>query len=127
MSTSSIGQLSKPVATEFIDPVCGMTVKADSPHHADHEGHDYRFCSAGCRTKFVTDPARYLVPASIEAKESPPGTTYTCPMHPEIVRSELKEGDVVLAGTLTASTMTQSGPGMGGMMFMGGPPSGGRR
>jgi HlyD family secretion protein len=45
----------------------------------------------------------------------------------EIVRSELKEGDVVLAGTLTASTMTQSGPGMGGMMFMGGPPSGGRR
>ncbi len=45
----------------------------------------------------------------------------------EIVRSELKEGDVVIAGTLTASTMTQSGPGMGGMMFMGGPPSGGRR
>jgi HlyD family secretion protein len=45
----------------------------------------------------------------------------------EIVRSELKEGDVVIAGTLTASTTTQSGPGMGGMMFMGGPPSGGRR
>jgi len=46
----------------------------------------------------------------------------------EIVRSELKEGDVVVAGTLTASTMTsQSGPGMGGMMFMGGPPGGGRR
>jgi HlyD family secretion protein len=47
-------------------------------------------------------------------------TSYT-----EIVRSELKEGDVVIAGTLTATTMTQSGPGMGGMMFMGGPP--GRR
>ena len=50
-------------------------------------------------------------------------TSYT-----EIVRSELKEGDVIVAGTLTASTMTsQSGPGMGGMMFMGGPPGGGRR
>jgi HlyD family secretion protein len=48
-------------------------------------------------------------------------TSYT-----EIVRSELKEGDVVVIGMLTASTTTQSGPGMGGMMFMGGP-SGGRR
>ena len=75
-------------AKEFIDPVCGMTVKADSPHHASHDGHDYRFCSAGCRTKFTADPVRYLAPAGIEAKESPPGTTYTCPMHPEIVRNE---------------------------------------
>ena len=76
------------VATEFIDPVCGMTVKADSAHHASHKGHDYRFCSAGCRTKFVADPARYLMPAAVETKGSPPGTTYTCPMHPEIVRNE---------------------------------------
>jgi HlyD family secretion protein len=46
----------------------------------------------------------------------------------EIVRSELKEGDVIVTGQLTASTMTSTGnPGMGGMMFMGGPPSGGRR
>ncbi|MCU0244616.1 MAG: efflux RND transporter periplasmic adaptor subunit [Acidobacteria bacterium] len=51
-------------------------------------------------------------------------TSYT-----EIVRAvggELKEGDVVVAGNLTATTTT-SGPGMGGMMFMGGPPGGGRR
>jgi hypothetical protein len=45
----------------------------------------------------------------------------------EIVRSELKEGDVVILGTMTATSATASGPGMGGMMFMGGPPSGGRR
>lgn len=45
----------------------------------------------------------------------------------EIVRSELKEGDVVLAGTLTAATASSNQPGMGGMMFMGGPPPGGRR
>jgi HlyD family secretion protein len=44
----------------------------------------------------------------------------------EIVRSELKEGDVVILGTMTATSTTASGPGMGGMMFMGGPP-GGRR
>lgn len=24
----------------LIDPVCGMTVKADSPHRATHAGHD---------------------------------------------------------------------------------------
>jgi len=49
-------------------------------------------------------------------------TSYT-----EILRSELKEGDVVLLGTMSASTTGQSGPGMGGMMFMGGPPPAGRR
>ncbi len=75
-------------ATDFIDPVCGMTVKADSMHHASHNGHEYRFCSAGCSTKFVADPARYLAPVSAEPEALPAGTTYTCPMHPEIVRSE---------------------------------------
>jgi len=44
----------------------------------------------------------------------------------EIVRSELKEGDVVILGTMSATSTTSSGPGMGGMMFMGGPPSGRR-
>jgi len=45
----------------------------------------------------------------------------------EIVRSELKEGDVVIAGLMSATSTTASNPGMGGMMFMGGPPGGGRR
>jgi HlyD family secretion protein len=45
----------------------------------------------------------------------------------EILRSELKEGDVVLAGTQTTTTASASQPGMGNMMFMGGPPPGGRR
>src|SRR5512139_2313646 len=69
------------------DPVCGMTVKPDSPHHATHEGIDYRFCSAGCRTKFVAEPAKYLSPAAVQQEVSvAAGTQYTCPMHPEIVR-----------------------------------------
>jgi Cu+-exporting ATPase len=70
----------------LIDPVCGMTVKDDSPHHAIHGGRDYRFCSAGCRTKFVADPARYLAPKPGAVEQAPPGAQYTCPMHPEIVR-----------------------------------------
>jgi Cu+-exporting ATPase len=73
-------------ASEFIDPVCGMTVKADSTHHASHDGRDYRFCSAGCRAKFVAEPKRYLAPVSAEHEALPAGTMYTCPMHPEIVR-----------------------------------------
>jgi HlyD family secretion protein len=48
-------------------------------------------------------------------------TSYT-----EIVRSELKEGDVVILGTTSATSASSGQPGMGGMMFMGGPP-GGRR
>jgi Cu+-exporting ATPase len=37
-----------------------MTVKADGPHHTEHEGHEYRFCSAGCLKKFEADPRKYL-------------------------------------------------------------------
>ncbi|MCG2842115.1 heavy metal translocating P-type ATPase [Sandaracinobacter sp. RS1-74] len=66
------------------DPVCGMTVDpAKSPHHAAHAGQDYHFCSAGCRTKFLADPAQYLGPRK-EAPPADPGAIYTCPMHPEI-------------------------------------------
>ena len=66
------------------DPVCGMTVDpATTPHHAAHDGTAYHFCSAGCRTKFLADPFRYLDPAPISA-EAAPGTIFTCPMHPEV-------------------------------------------
>jgi Cu+-exporting ATPase len=69
------------------DPVCGMRVDPDAAkHRADHAGRSYYFCSAGCRTKFLADPQRFL--ASKEELPPPPpvpeGTVYTCPMHPEI-------------------------------------------
>src|SRR5882757_4478809 len=94
-------------AMTSIDPVCGMTVKATSPHRAEHARQQFGFCSAGCRTKFLKDPKRYLAvastvhplgqhppnahlatthaqaPAPLEA-EAPAGTIYTCPMHPEV-------------------------------------------
>ena len=70
------------------DPVCGMTVDpAATPHHARFEGHDHHFCSAGCRTKFIADPHRYLHPAeSAQSQPTLPGAQYTCPMHPQIIR-----------------------------------------
>jgi P-type Cu+ transporter len=66
------------------DPVCGMTVDPiATTHHADHAGHTYHFCSNGCRTKFVAEPAKYLAPR-LELATMPEGTVYTCPMHPEV-------------------------------------------
>ena len=71
-----------------VDPVCGMQVDpATTPHHAEHAGNAYHFCSAGCRAKFLADPTRYLNPVEpAPPVVAPPGTQYTCPMHPEIVR-----------------------------------------
>ncbi len=70
---------------EARDPVCGMTVDpATTPHHAEHAGEAFHFCSAGCRTKFVADPPKYLKPEHPPAAAAPAGTIYTCPMHPQI-------------------------------------------
>ena len=60
-----------------------------SPHRARHGGHDYFFCSAGCRTKFIADPARMWTPqrTTRRARTVTPlaaTTIYTCPMHPQI-------------------------------------------
>jgi Cu+-exporting ATPase len=66
------------------DPVCGMTVDpAKAPHHAEHGGTEFHFCSAGCLGKFKADPDRYLKPAATPAAPpAPAGALYTCPMHP---------------------------------------------
>ncbi|WP_304939510.1 heavy metal translocating P-type ATPase [Methylobacterium sp.] len=69
------------------DPVCGMAVDPETAkHRAVHRSRPYSFCSNGCRTKFEADPQRYLHPVKAEAKlvPVPPGTDYTCPMHPEV-------------------------------------------
>jgi Cu+-exporting ATPase len=68
------------------DPVCGMDVDPHTAkHRTDFQGRPYYFCSAGCRTKFEADPAKYLSPAAAQPPEPvPEGTIYTCPMHPEI-------------------------------------------
>jgi Cu+-exporting ATPase len=102
-------------AAAAIDPVCGMTVKPDSPHRLVHEGREYLFCCGGCRAKFAANPGQYLsktqesqtagahghgavAPAATlhfhakrpmqpgSANVAATGSKYTCPMHPEIVR-----------------------------------------
>jgi Cu+-exporting ATPase len=72
-----------------LDPVCGMTVDPEtSKHRFEYRGETFHFCSAGCRTKFAADPAKYLDKSKREADAAkapvPEGTIYTCPMHPEI-------------------------------------------
>ena len=81
-------QSAAPMTTETsLDPVCGMTVNpATTPHHAEHRGTAYHFCGAGCRTKFIAAPLKYLDANAIKAAADamPKDAEYTCPMHPEI-------------------------------------------
>jgi len=73
----------KPTEGGVIDPVCGMTVDPHTAkHRAEYHGHPYYFCSAGCRTKFVNEPPKYLGERAPEPVVE--GAVYTCPMHPEI-------------------------------------------
>ncbi|MED5545425.1 MAG: heavy metal translocating P-type ATPase [Pseudomonadota bacterium] len=66
------------------DPVCGMTVDpATSPHHTEHEGQAYHFCSARCQARFEDDPARWLEGAGAD-EPVPEGAIWTCPMHPDV-------------------------------------------
>ena len=88
-----------------VDPVCGMSVAADAPHQAMHDGQDYRFCCAGCRNKFLAEPARYLKAAgnTPTPETAVAGAQYTCPMHPEIVRDE--PGECPICGMALEPTM----------------------
>jgi YHS domain-containing protein len=48
-------------ASEAVDPVCGMTVKADSSSRPyEFEGTTYYFCCPACRRAFERDPHAYL-------------------------------------------------------------------
>jgi len=79
------------------DPICGMTVPVDGPLRTTFEGQTYVFCSASCLERFRSDPQRFVpseqpkggaaAPASAPTPPTAPGTEWTCPMHPEIVRA----------------------------------------
>ncbi|MTI15972.1 heavy metal translocating P-type ATPase [Rhodobacteraceae bacterium RKSG542] len=72
----------------FIDPVCGMTVKANAGKpQLNYKGEDYHFCSSGCHDKFEKDPYFYLSGNNKKvAGKAKAGTLFTCPMDPEIVQ-----------------------------------------
>jgi Cu+-exporting ATPase len=77
-------------AAAAVDPVCGMKVDPHrSRYRLAHAGHGYFFCSAGCRDKFAAAPDKYLTPRKpTPTAQAATGGIYTCPMHPEIRRTE---------------------------------------
>ena len=74
------------MTSDLKDPVCGMTLKPDSPRRLEHRGATYGFCSDRCLEKFRANPDAYVA-AAPKPVEAAAGTLYTCPMHPEIVRN----------------------------------------
>jgi len=66
-----------------------MTVNPlTAQHKAAYEGTSYYFCSENCRSKFLAEPTKYLGEVNTPTETAPPGTIWTCPMHPEIRRNE---------------------------------------
>ena len=102
-----------------IDPVCGMTVVPGEAAggSASHDGTTYDFCSPRCRTRFEAEPHAFLggsrsdLVASASARQHGNAPVeYTCPMHPEVVRSE-PGGCPICGMALEPRTMTaEDGP-----------------
>ncbi|MGQ0504540.1 MAG: heavy metal translocating P-type ATPase [Myxococcaceae bacterium] len=72
------------------DPVCGMEVDAQYPRGGSsvHGGETYFFCSENCRKKFEAAPQKFLAAKKNAVPLSAPaGTTYVCPMDPEVRQS----------------------------------------
>jgi Cu+-exporting ATPase len=63
-----------------------MTVTVQSAHRQDYQGQSYFFCGPRCRARFADNPSQFLSGAAVSPPPSaaPPGTYYTCPMHPEV-------------------------------------------
>lgn len=79
------------------DPVCGMSVETqNAKYRSERRGNSWFFCSAGCQAKFEANPEQFLNPEKKPAQPMPAGTTYTCPMHPEV--SQQKAGDCPICG-----------------------------
>ena len=103
------------------DPVCGMVVPEDSPLRETHAGVTSVFCNPRCRDRFRTDPTKYarrtdehaIAPPAPAAPTVAGGRVeWTCPMHPEIVRSE--PGSCPICGMAleprTISVMAEENP-----------------
>jgi Cu+-exporting ATPase len=67
-----------------------MKVAANPEKTIFYQGTSYHFCSTKCMDKFKADPEAYLEPkpSAPISMPAPEGTIYTCPMHPEIRRTE---------------------------------------
>src|ERR1017187_9419562 len=76
----------------LLDPVCGMTVTEKSPHQLMNGGVTVYFCCAGCKDKFAANRGKHasppvaqlIMPRREPTAPEAEGTSYTCPMHPEV-------------------------------------------
>src|ERR1700687_2523500 len=68
------------------DPICGMTVDLDRPKGGKviYQGREIGFCSPKCKAKFQANPEKYLGAKSGAPPAAPSGTTWVCPMDPEV-------------------------------------------
>jgi Cu+-exporting ATPase len=84
--------------TSTTDPVCRMSVRADGAKGGSYayQGQTYYFCSSSCREKFAAAPQNYQTPGVRPSDTSDVAGTYTCPMHPEILRDH--PGDCPICG-----------------------------
>ena len=94
------------------DPVCGMTVDPHATaHRAQYEGKPYYFCSSGCQSKFMAEPAKYVEPAAARFFNDTATTEiYTCPMHPQI--RQVGPGSCPICGMALEPVLatTETGP-----------------
>jgi P-type Cu+ transporter len=74
------------------DPICGMTVEESGELKAERGGQTYYFCCEPCRQEFLSAnrPATHgeELPSTGErpATRKSGAGSYTCPMHPEVLR-----------------------------------------
>ena len=57
---ATAGVQATPLRETVVDVVCGMTIDPASSIDAEVEGTSYYFCSEGCQTRFVKDPASFI-------------------------------------------------------------------
>lgn len=81
-------ELTMATVAKVVDPVCGMMVDPlSAAGKFDHAGTTYYFCHPRCEERFRRDPDGYLsgkYHQGMEETTAKQGTTYICPMCPEV-------------------------------------------
>jgi P-type Cu+ transporter len=103
------------------DPVCGMSVDPEkAAAKAEHAGHAYYFCSAGCARRFAESPEKYLSSGTSKGLRSrsaagasaAAGTTAGVAVLP-VLKGEAREKDPVCGMTVdpkkAAATVEHNG------------------
>jgi Cu+-exporting ATPase len=77
-------------ATEVVDPVCGMTITPeDSVGSVNYAGQTYYFCNQSCLERFRETPEAFVNGAAAKPRPAAvPGTSFVCPMDPDVRQSE---------------------------------------